>query len=101
MRRLLLSNTLNTRDLGGYSVECGKITMYNMFLRSDAPVQVSDDDIQLLLANNITTIVDLRSDDEVQSKPCAFKDNEKFEYYHCKIQGTGSLPESVEFVPNS
>ena len=101
MRRFLLSNTLNTRDLGGYPIECGKVTTYKVFLRSDVPIQVSDDDIELLLSNNITTIVDLRSDDEVQSKPCALKNDKKFEYYHCKAHGDGCLPASVEAVPNS
>jgi protein-tyrosine phosphatase len=101
MRRFLLSNTLNTRDLGGYSIDCGRITAYKVFLRSDVPIQVSDDDIELLLSNNITTIVDLRSDDETQSKPCVLKNDKNFEYYHCKIYGDGYLPESIEEVPIS
>jgi protein-tyrosine phosphatase len=101
MRRFLLSNTLNTRDLGGYPIAYGKATTYKAFLRSDVPIQVSNDDIELLLSNNITTIVDLRSDDEVQSKPCALKDNKNFQYYHCKIQGDGCLPASVQAVPDS
>lgn len=101
MRRFLLSSTLNTRDLGGYSMDCGKVTSYKVFLRSDAPIKVSDDDIELLLSSNITTIVDLRSDDEVQLKPCALKDNKKFEYYHCKIHGDGCLPASAETVSDS
>jgi protein-tyrosine phosphatase len=101
MRRFLLSNTVNTRDLGGYVIDCKKITTYKVFLRSDVPIQVSDDDIELLLSNNITTIVDLRSDIEVQSKPCALKNNKKFEYFHCKVYGDGRLPVSVEAVPDS
>lgn len=101
MRRFLLSNTLNTRDLGGYIIDYGKVTTYKAFLRSDVPIQVSDDDIELLLSNNITTIVDLRSDDEVQSKPCALKTDKKFQYYHCKAHGDGCLPSSVEAVPDS
>ena len=101
MRRFLLSNTLNTRDLGGYPIGCGKVTTYKAFLRSDVPIQVTDNDIELLLANNITTIIDLRSNDEIQSKPCAFKNDKKFEYYHCKIHGDGSLPASVEAVSDS
>lgn len=96
MRRFLLSNTLNTRDLGGYPIGCGKVTAYKVFLRSDVPIQVSDDDIEILTSNNITTIVDLRSDDETQSKPCALKNNKNFEYYHCKIYGDGYLPKSIE-----
>lgn len=101
MSKFLLSKTLNTRDLGGYSVGSGKITNYNMFIRSDVPLQISNDDIELLLEKNITTILDLRSDDEVQIKPCAFKDNKNFQYHHCKIHGDGNLPKGVEFVPVS
>ncbi|SMC27426.1 protein-tyrosine phosphatase [Clostridium acidisoli DSM 12555] len=102
MRRFLLSSTLNTRDLGGYPIECGKkSTSYKVFLRSDVPLQVSDDDIELLLSNNITTIVDLRSDAEVESKSYALKTDKRFEYYHCKIHGDGCLPSSVEAVPDS
>lgn len=101
MRRFLLSNTINTRDLGGYPIDCGRTTVYKAFLRSDAPIQVSDEDIELLLSNNIRTIVDLRSDGEIQSKPCALKNHKNFEYYHCKIYGDGYLPESIEEVPIS
>ena len=101
MSRFLLSSTLNTRDLGGYPTDCGRVTTYKAFLRSDLPVYVSDDDVDLLLSNNITTIVDLRSDDEVQCKPCALKNHKNFEYYHCKIYGDGYLPESIEEVPIS
>ena len=101
MRRFLLSNTLNTRDLGGYPTERGKVTSYKVFLRSDVPIKVSDDDIKLLLSNNITTIVDLRSDNEVLHKPCALKNDENFEYYHCKIYGDGCLPASAYAVSDS
>ena len=101
MRRFLLSNTLNTRDLGGYPIDYRKVTAYKVFFRSDVPIQVSDDDIELLLSNNITTIVDLRSDDEVQRKPCALKDYKNFQYYHCKIHGDGCLPKNIEAVSDS
>ena len=30
MCRFLLSNTLNTRDLGGYPIDCRKITSYKV-----------------------------------------------------------------------
>lgn len=99
--RFLLSNTLNTRDLGGYPIGFGKVTAYKSFLRRDVPTQVSDDDIKILLSNDITTIVDLRSDDEAKSKPCDLKNYKNFQYYHCKIFGDGYLPKSTEEVPVS
>ena len=45
MRRLLLSNTLNTRDLGGYPIDYRKVTAYKVFIRSDVPAQVTNEDI--------------------------------------------------------
>lgn len=101
MHRSLLSNTFNTRDLGGYPIDCKKATTYKMFLRSDVPLQISDDDRKLLLSNNITTIVDLRNDNEAQSKPCALRCDANFQYYHCKIYGDGCLPVNAEAVPDS
>ncbi|GKU25209.1 tyrosine-protein phosphatase [Clostridium folliculivorans] len=101
MRRFLLSSTLNTRDLGGYPIDYGRATAYKTFIRSDVPHKLSDEDIQMLLSNNITTIVDLRSDEETENKPCALRDHNDFEYYHSKIYGDGYLPKCVEEVPLS
>ena len=101
MRRFLLSGTLNTRDLGGYSIDYRKVTAYRVFVRSDVPLQISENDKKLLLYNNITTIVDLRSEYEVENKPCALKFDKDFQYYHCKIYGDGRLPDSVEDVSDS
>ena len=55
----ILSCTDNTRYLGGYK---GK---NNVFIRSDALISLSEEDVVFLLDNGISTIVDLRSDDEV------------------------------------
>lgn len=101
MRRFLLSGTFNTRDLGGYPIDCRKATAYKVFLRSDVPLQVSESDKELLLSNNITTIVDLRNDYEVQNRPCALKFDKDFKYYHCKMYGDGRLPDNIEVVSDS
>lgn len=98
MRRLTLSKTINTRDLGGYPTIGGKITAYRKFIRSDVPFEVSDQDIEMLLNNNINTVVDVRNDDEVTIKPCALKNVDQFQYYHYKIYGDGRIPTSVKDV---
>lgn len=61
MRRFMLSNTINTRDLGGYPTVEGNMTAYGKFIRSDVPFVVSDQDIVILLNNNITTVIDMRN----------------------------------------
>ena len=101
MSRLLLSKTLNTRDIGGYVAKGGKTIRNNMFFRSDVPAYLSDEDVKLSLNKGITTIIDLRSDEEVAKSPCAYKGDNKFKYYHCKIHGDGRIPQSVDLVPVS
>ena len=101
MRRLILSKTINTRDLGGYPAAGGKITAYGRFIRSDVPFEVSGQDIEILLNNNINTVIDVRNDDEVIKKPCALKNVNQFQYYHYKVYGDGKIPTSVKDVPFS
>ncbi|WP_294359173.1 tyrosine-protein phosphatase [uncultured Clostridium sp.] len=91
----ILSCTDNTRYLGGYK---GK---NNVFIRSDALISLSEEDVVFLLDNGISTIVDLRSDDEVKNEPCDCKINENFKYYHCRIYGNGRIPKDAESVPIS
>lgn len=101
MRRILLSSTVNTRDIGGYPAGNKKYTAYKKFFRSDVIEKVSNDDINLLSENNITTIIDLRNDEEVKKRPSAFLNNKAFHYYHCKIYGDGRIPDKSEDVAPS
>lgn len=101
MRRIILSKTMNTRDLGGYPISGGKTTAYKKFIRSDLLYEISEQDKCILLNNKINTVLDLRNDEEVAKKPCALKDVNGFQYYHYKIYGDGRIPESAEDVPLS
>lgn len=101
MRRLLLNHTFNTRDLGGYPIDAGKATAYGKFVRSDVLAKVTDEDVDILLGKGITTLVDLRSDAEVEERPCALENDGKFRYLRCKIYGDGRMPASTEDVPVS
>lgn len=81
----LLKSTLNTRALpiGGMR-----------YIRSDAPLDLSIDEIQWLLNNNITTLVDLRSEQELACRPCPLQQIEGFIYYHLPVAGGGDTPKS-------
>ncbi len=85
----LFKSTLNTRALpiGGLR-----------YIRSDAPLLLSDEEIQWLLNHNITTLVDLRSSEEVVRKPCPLKEIEGFTYYHLPVAGGGDTPKSREHL---
>lgn len=52
----LLKSTRNTRALPTGTMR---------YIRSDAPTNLTDEEIQWLLDNNITTVIDLRSEEEV------------------------------------
>ena len=86
MKRFLFENVSNMRDLGGCSTKNGKITKYNSFIRSSLPNNMLDSEINLLLENNIKTIIDLRNSDEVnRKKNCLNKDG--FNYYNISLRG--------------
>lgn len=85
----LFQSTKNTRVLP---------TGTNRYYRSDFPENLSDEEIRWLSDHNITTIVDLRSDEEVVKKPCRLKDTEGFQYSHLPVTGGGDTPKSMEHL---
>src|SRR5690606_17040850 len=68
-RFLTLQGTLNTRDLGGLPLAGGGHTRHGRLLRSDGLFGLTDDDIALLLALPLRTVVDLRGDKELEREP--------------------------------
>ena len=85
----LLKSTRNTRALPTGTMR---------YIRSDVLLNLTDDEIQWLLDNNITTLVDLRSDEEVCKQPCGLADKEGFQYYHLPVTGGGGTPKSLEHL---
>lgn len=85
----LLQSTKNTRVLP---------TGTNQYFRSDFPENLTAEEIQWLFDNNIITIVDLRSDEEVVKKPCSLKDIEGLTYFHLPVTGGGDTPKSLEHL---
>ena len=85
----LFDSTLNTRALPVGSLR---------YIRSDYPGNLSDDEVNWLVKNNITTVVDLREEKEYVSKPCILENNEEFTYYHLPVTGGGDTPQSPEAV---
>lgn len=81
----IFRSTMNTRPLplGG-----------GRFLRSDVPLHLAENEIQWLLEQGITTLVDLRSDEEVARKPCPLQNREGFRYFHLPVTGGGDTPKS-------
>lgn len=85
----LLESTRNTRVLPTGTMR---------YIRSDVPEKLTAKEIQWLLDNNITTIVDLRSEEEVVKKPCYLKERDGFRYVHLPVTGGGDTPKSLEHL---
>lgn len=81
----LFQSTLNTRVLP---------TSEMKYIRSDVPLQLTEEEIQWLIVHNMVTLVDLRSDEEVARKPCPLKERDEFTYHHLPVAGGGDTPKS-------
>lgn len=95
----LLETTLNTRDLGGYKTKNGKITLFNRIYRSDyGKKPPNEKDLNFLLYNKITTIIDMRND---RYNNNYFAGLHNFKYFHFPIEEGSQIPKSKEKVPES
>lgn len=68
-RLLPLQGATNFRDLGGYRTTDGKTVKYGKLFRSDELAGLTPSDISYLQKSGLKTIVDYRTDEEVQKKP--------------------------------
>ena len=85
----LLKSTCNTRALPTGTLR---------YIRSDAPVSLTEEEISWLLENRITTLVDLRSVEEVDHRPCCLQGRAGFCYIHLPVTGGGDTPLSLEHL---
>ena len=97
----LLETTLNTRDLGGRLCESGERTHFNRIYRSDRQGWPSENDFEFLKKNGVTTIIDMRDENDVKLKPSGFMNVEGFTYYNFPVEEGSKVPESIEAVPGS
>lgn len=71
-RRLLWDACYNVRDLGGYSTKHKKQTRWRAFVRADNLARLSSDGKKALITYGVNTIIDLRSEYELDIDPPAF-----------------------------
>ncbi|WP_455717717.1 tyrosine-protein phosphatase [Anaerosporobacter sp.] len=85
----IFKSTMNTRALPTGTMR---------YIRSDAPIDLTDNEIQWLLSNDITTIVDLRSKEEVVKIPCKLQRMNDFKYINLPVTGGGDTPKTREHL---
>ena len=79
----ILPSTQNTRPISKNSLK---------YIRSDVPVKLTEQEMDWLLENGITTAVDLRLPYEQEQKPCVLKGRAEFTYLSCPISGGPDVP---------
>ncbi len=70
----------NIRDLGGFRTKNGGVTRFHVFVRSDLPQVLREEERLQLITNGIRTVVDLRIDDSDGKKANVLATDPRFTY---------------------
>ncbi len=101
MKRFFVDKLDNMRDIGGYMIGDTLAVKEGKILRSNCPTNLDNHDLQQLIDMKFTTVIDLRSDDEVKKVNGVFLHNPNFKYHHVNINGNGRIPDSRDEVLDS
>ncbi len=88
----ILNSTLNTRAILPDSLR---------YVRSDVPDKLTEQETEWLLQEKITTIVDLRTEDEREKRKCPLAKDNRFRYLCMPVTGGNVVPETVDEVSKS
>ena len=98
MRRLFIDEIENMRDIGGYAVGNDKVVKTGKMIRSNIVINLQKSSLEKIKEMGIFTVIDLRSDKELEKQKSIFYNNEEFCYYHIAIEGDGRLPSKEEEI---
>ncbi|MFF1254874.1 tyrosine-protein phosphatase [Pseudarthrobacter sp. NPDC058329] len=82
-----LSAPVNLRDLGGIPIE-GGVLREGLALRADDLTVITDEDARALVANGLTTVIDLRTNDEVGVTGRGPLANHPVTYHHLPLMAS-------------
>ena len=88
----IFESTFNTRPLIKDSLK---------YIRSEVPTILLPGEIDWLLANDITTVIDLRTKTEADKKPCPLASDNRFAYHSIPLAGGDKIPATPDDVPLS
>ena len=97
MRRIVFKNVNNLRDLGGYQTKDNKITKFNAIYRSDLPKLMTEEEIKYLIDLGLTTVIDLRKEEELKRNPSSLNINE-IDYHNINLLGD-KCPNEEKDIP--
>ena len=86
VRRIVLKNAHNLRDLGGYATTEDNVTRWHVLYRSDSLGSLTDEEWNYLYTNGIRTVVDLRSITETEQNKVVIPKKYPITYKKCPVQ---------------
>lgn len=84
-RHIRLQGAFNVRDLGGYARSEGGTTRWRSVLRADGLQGLTGTDVAMLLDLGLVTVIDLRSNMELDRDPSAFARHASVDYRHIPL----------------
>lgn len=98
-KRLPFDSIKNARDLGGMPTIDGNVTSWSKFIRSANLDNISDSDISLLKDLNVSTIIDLRRDEEIyRNNKSLDKIKDNFSYYQVSLAPRAMRKEEIQKI---
>ncbi|MBE5881642.1 MAG: tyrosine-protein phosphatase [Lachnospiraceae bacterium] len=88
----ILESTKNTRTILPDSLR---------YVRSDVPDYITAQETEWLVENNITTLVDLRTNEERAKRKCELAEDNRFRYFCMPVTGGNVVPKTVDDVSKS
>ena len=70
----------------------------NRFIRSDVPTNLTANEIEWLVCHEIQTVVDLRTLEEQEKKPCCLIERPEFRYLSLPVSGGNAVPSTPNEV---
>jgi len=98
-RRLPLQALYNCRDLGGFPTAGGGVTRYGVFLRSEAPCDLPQADIDALRAYGVTETIDLRGGGECRTRPSDLSGLADVTYHHKSLFNEAAVFDKDQIDP--
>jgi protein-tyrosine phosphatase len=84
-RVITLGAVHNFRDLGGYPTEDGRVTRWRTLFRADGLHRLADDDLEVVRALGIHTVIDLRTHLELAERGTFPVDDHPVAFHHLPV----------------
>jgi protein-tyrosine phosphatase len=105
-RRLVaLQAVHNFRDMGGYATDDGQVTRWGMIYRADGLYRLAGDDVEVIRALGLRTVIDLRSQQELDERGTFPHDSVAVDFHHLSVmdatwehEGIAATMEAAEFL---